>query len=113
MGAFYCLFARKGNGYLAGLLAGMAAITNYVAAVPVAMLGVYLLVTRWRTGGAVRTALWYGLGLAGPLVAICAYNMACYGSPFALSNAFQNPAFIEEGGRRSWGCLGCRTWGSR
>jgi hypothetical protein len=45
----------------------------------------------------VKSALWFGLGLLGPLVAICAYNRACYGSPFALSNAFQNPGFIEKG----------------
>jgi hypothetical protein len=37
------------------------------------------------------------VGLAGPLAAICAYNQVCYGSPFALSNAFQNPTFIEKG----------------
>jgi hypothetical protein len=102
MAAFYLLFVRRGPQWvaLAGLLAGMAAITNYIAAVPVALLGVYLLATRQpRDGwaGAVKSALWFGLGLLGPLVAICAYNRACYGSPFALSNAFQNPGFIEKG----------------
>jgi hypothetical protein len=98
--AFYCLFLRQGGGavFLAGLLAGMAAVTNYVAAVPVGMLGLYLLVTRWRGGRfptAARAALWFGLGLLGPFIAICAYNKACYGSAFALSNAFQNPTFTE------------------
>jgi hypothetical protein len=101
--AFYLLFLRELAtpwAALAGLLAGMAAITNYVAAVPVALLGVYLLATRWRGEGwsvALRSALWYGLGLAGPLAAICAYNRVCYGSPFALCNAFQNPGFIGKG----------------
>jgi len=101
IGAFYMLFQREGARWvaLAGLLAGMAAITNYVAAVPVGLLGIYLLVTRWRSGWAeaARSALWYGLGLAGPFLAICFYNKICYGSPFALSNAFQNPGFIETG----------------
>jgi hypothetical protein len=100
--AFYFLFQREGARWaaLAGLLAGMAAVTNYVAAVPVGLLGLYLLVTRWRGAGwlaAVRGALWYGLGLLGPLAAICAYNQVCYGSPFALSNGFQNPGFSETG----------------
>jgi hypothetical protein len=102
LAAFYCLFQRSTAGllFLAGLFAGMAAITNYVAAVPVGFLGLYLLITRWRDArfsAALRAALWFGLGLLGPFVAICAYNRACYGSPFALSNAFQNPAFIEKG----------------
>ena len=106
--AFYCLFrpAKEAAGlvYLAGLLAGMAAITNYVAALPAGFLGFYLLLTRWRgegrwqmTATVFRDALLYCLGLLGPLAAICAYNKACYGSAFALSNAFQNPAFIERG----------------
>jgi hypothetical protein len=102
MAAFYLLFQRQGWRFAAcaGMAAGMAAITNYVAAVPVGMLGIYLLVTRWRAAGwrvAMREALGYGLGLVGPLLAICVYNKVCYGSPFALSNAFQNPGFIEKG----------------
>jgi hypothetical protein len=99
--AFYFLFRRDQRwAALAGLLAGMAAITNYVAAPPVAMLALYLAATRWRSGGmsaAARGLLWYAAGLAGPFAAICVYNRACYGSPFALSNAFQNPDFISKG----------------
>jgi len=101
--AFYCLFQSPASAalvFLGGLLAGMAAITNYVAAVPVGFLGVYLLVKRYRQGrfaASARAALWFALGLLGPFLAICAYNKVCYGSPFALSNAFQNPAFIEKG----------------
>jgi hypothetical protein len=102
VGAFYCIFLRSGGWlvFLAGLLAGMAAITNYVAAIPAGMLGLYLIATWWREGrlgGVAREGAWYALGLLGPLLAICAYNAACYGSPFALSNAFQNPTFIEKG----------------
>ncbi len=101
VGAFYLLFQREGARWaaLAGLLAGMGAITNYVAAIPAGLLGIYLLVTCWRGAGwsaAARNALCYGLGLAGPLAAICAYNQVCYGSPFALSNAFQNPTFAAQ-----------------
>ncbi len=99
--SFYLLFPRRGGGavFLAGLLAGMAAITNYVAAVPAGLLGVYLLVTQWRAGrrAALDATVWFALGLLGPFTAICLYNKACYGSPFALSNAFQNPTFRESG----------------
>jgi hypothetical protein len=99
--AFYLLFQREGARWvaLAGLLAGMGAITNYVAAVPAGLLGIYLLARSWRAmgwAGAIGNALWYGLGLAGPLAAICAYNQVCYGSAFALSNAFQNPTFAAK-----------------
>jgi len=102
IGAFYLLFQRSGARWAvyAGMAAGMAAITNYVAAVPVGLLGIYLLVTRRRDEGwrvATRDAVCYGVGLLGPLLAICIYNRACYGSPFALSNSFQNPGFIEKG----------------
>jgi hypothetical protein len=100
MGAFYLLFRPRTPGgiALAGLLAAFAAVTNYIAAVPVAFLGVYMLVTRRTTLlAAVKSAARYALGIVGPLVAICAYNRVCYGSPFALSNAFQNPGFIEKG----------------
>ena len=102
IGAFYMLFQRAGVRWAAcaGMLAGMAAITNYVAAVPAGLLGLYLLFTRRRGAGwstAIREGLCYGLGMAGPFAAICVYNHACYGSPFVLSNGFQNPGFIEKG----------------
>jgi hypothetical protein len=99
VGAFYCLFQRDGARMtaLAGFLAGMAAITNYVAAVPVAFLALYLMSTRREHRRWLPGILWYGTGLLGPFLAICAYNKGCYGSPFALSNAFQNPTFTEKG----------------
>lgn len=90
---------RGGSLFLSGLCAGFAAITNYVAAVAVVMLGVFLLVKKSRAGmrPAVISALWFALGVLGPLALICAYNKACYGSPFALCNDFQNPRFKSEG----------------
>jgi hypothetical protein len=102
LAAFYFLFERDEWRWaaVAGLFAGMAAITNYVAAPAAALLGIYLLATRVRAGGwmaAGRSAGGYALGLAGPFAAICAYNRVCYGSAFALSNAFQNPTFIAKG----------------
>ncbi|MGA3171676.1 MAG: hypothetical protein ABSE62_11765 [Chthoniobacteraceae bacterium] len=101
LGAFYCLFRRREPKFLflAGLLAGMAAITNYIAAAPVGLLGLYLMAREWPEGrrrACVRSGCWFALGLLGPLAAICAYNKACYGSPFALSNSFQNPSFTAD-----------------
>lgn len=91
---------RTGAFALAGLCAGLAAITNYVAAVAVAILGIYLVVSFWREGSARLTAMLgaYAVGVLGPLLLICFYNAVCYGSPFVLSNDFQNPLFEEEGG---------------
>lgn len=87
--------------YLSGLAAGLAAISNYIASAVVVMLGVYLLASLVRAGrkrGAMFPALAaYLLGVLGPLAAICVYNVRCFGSPFALSNSFQNPLFRDTG----------------
>jgi len=115
LAGFYFAFFAKNNAqnnsqknthrlrslYLSGLAAGMAAITNYVAAVAVAMIGVYILATQSRRRPLLRTlfssAAMFSLGVLGPLLAICIYNQFCFGSPFALSNNFQNPLFKNEG----------------
>ncbi|MEA3186827.1 MAG: hypothetical protein QOD99_657 [Chthoniobacter sp.] len=82
---------------LSGFAAGLAAITNYVAAVAVAILGVYLLAKSRGHSGLAHRLFAFLLGVLGPLLAICAYNQNCYGSPFALSNTFQNPVFTDSG----------------
>jgi len=80
---------------LAGLLAGWAAIANYVTAAIVVVLAVYLAVTvRDR-----RTWARYAAGVAVPFVLICAYNVACFGTPFTTNYAAQNPLFQTPG---SW-----------
>lgn len=76
----------------AGALAGFAAITNYVMAVVVALYGLYVLVRLAR-----REALaWYAAGVFWPLLAICAYNAACFGTPFTTNYAHQSPMFTAE-----------------
>lgn len=103
LAAFYGIFVAAETTHplrivcWSGCAAGMAAITNYVAAVPVAMLGLYLLVKMRPSSGGWRTAGAYALGLLGPLLAICAYNQNCYGSPLAICNSFQNPLFKDSG----------------
>ncbi len=75
--------------FLAGLCAGWAAITTYIAVFPCLFLAGY---------GAVRVhrksaLLWLGFGLLGPLLLICAYNSACFNRPFTTNYHYQNPDF--------------------
>jgi hypothetical protein len=99
---------------LAGLCAGFAAVTNYIAAVAVIFLGFYALLATpsqlARIGGVERMAtptqravhwrraIFFSLGVAGPFLLICWYNWVCFGSPFRLNNDFQNPLFKDASG---------------
>jgi len=80
---------------LAGLAAGMAVLTNYVAVAAVGMLGLYALLAgrlHWRR------AIGFALGGA-PLAALLLYyHQVNFGSPFEIANNFQNPIFKTEGG---------------
>ena len=77
--------------FLSGLCAGYAAITNYIIAVVVIFLGLYVfLAVRSKNGW-----LWFGLGLLGPFLLICVYNIACFGTPFTTNYRHQNPFFIS------------------
>jgi hypothetical protein len=78
---------------LAGLAAGFAAITNYIAVVPLILLAAYALDRRrvFRAG-------WLGLGVLAPFVLICAYNVACFGTPFTTNYRYENPQFLETSG---------------
>jgi hypothetical protein len=79
---------------LAGLCAGYAAITNYVAAVAVVILGVYLLwVVRRKDGWK-----WFALGIAGPLFLICTYNLACFGTVFTTNYHYESLGFKSGNG---------------
>ncbi len=86
--------ARDGRAVSAGVWAGIAAVTNYLAAIPGAFFGVWLLLggqhrLQWRA--AVR----FTLGVLPCLAVLLAYNVAAFGSPFALNTSFQNPVFKE------------------
>ncbi len=103
--------ARNGRPVSSGVWAGIAALTNYLAAIPGAMFGVWLLCRRRRqvpdrpnaepAGDPADLRLQWGnaarftLGVLPCLVALLAYNVAAFGSPFALNTSFQNPAFKE------------------
>ena len=85
-------FASRGA-FAAGAMAGLAAISNYVMAVVALMLLAYLLATVRR----VRPGLAYLLGLLGPFLLLCAYNVAAFGTPFTTNYAFEDPQFLEKG----------------
>jgi hypothetical protein len=85
---------------LAGFAAGLAVVTNYVAAGAVVALGLYALFAGRDRGAAWmyrRTSMFIlgGLPMAGLLLY---YNWACFGSPLALNNDFQNPIFADPRG---------------
>ncbi len=98
--AFYALRSGKGPGAwsVAGLCAGMAAVTNYVAAIALIFLGIYALLRFGRRSPQWRTAIFYSLGVLGPFALICFYGYVNFGSPFKINNDFQNPLFKETGG---------------
>ncbi|MEO6741997.1 MAG: hypothetical protein ABIP20_17265 [Chthoniobacteraceae bacterium] len=85
--------ARNGRAVSAGIWAGVAAVTNYLAAIPGAFIGVWLLCSRrpLRWDGAIR----FTLGVLPCLVVLLAYNVAAFGSPLVLNTSFQNPVFKE------------------
>jgi len=87
---------------LAGLCAGIGAITNYVAAVAGIFLGLYALLATLPRDSTRRfnwrAAIFYSLGVLPPFLLICWYGKACFGSPFTLNTDFQNPLFKVEGG---------------
>ena len=138
--------ARNGRAVSAGVWAGVAAVTNYLAAIPGAFFGLWLLMKndgcrmtndecgmtndktnppigskpagntpsqgagfvirhsssvipnqpasfrrRLRWDAAVR----FTLGVLPCLAVLLAYNVAAFGSPFALNTSFQNPVFKE------------------
>jgi 4-amino-4-deoxy-L-arabinose transferase-like glycosyltransferase len=100
-GAFVLLFRiRHGEltnryGYLAGLLAGYAIITEYPTALIVGALGVYWvwpLTTRWRE------ALRFALGGLPPLVVAGVYNTLAFGGPLSQGYAhLAGPLTFQRG----------------
>ncbi len=89
--------------FLAGLCAGYAAVTNYVAAAAGVILGLYLLLALVPQRHNWRGALWYTLGVLGPFLLISWYGWVCFGSPFRINNDFQNPLFADLEGAALFG----------
>ncbi len=81
---------------LAGLSAGFAVVTNYVAVGAVVALGVYALLAngglRWRR------AIIFALGGIPFALLLGWYHTVNFGSPLAIANDFQNPIFKDQSG---------------
>ena len=91
--------------FFAGLCAGWAAITNYIFVITVVLLAVYLVISVKR-----KTALvWFGFGLLGPFLLICAYNLACFGTALTTNYHYQNPSF-EAGPSHFLGVFNLPRW---
>jgi len=95
---------REGAGAFvaAGVCAGFAVLTNYVAVGAVGALGLYALLSKsmittprewsWR-----RAVLFAAGGL--PLAVVLGwYHQVNFGSPWEIANNFQNPVFKDESG---------------
>ena len=92
MAAFVC----------AGICAGLAVLTNYVAVGAVGALALYAFLARstitaprawdWRRG------LLFAIGGLPLAVVLGWYHTVNFGSPFSLSNDFQNPVFKDPAG---------------
>ncbi len=78
--------------HAAGLCAGFAAITNYTMAL---LVPVFALLALARLGSSPRLA-WYAVGVAWPLGAILAYNVACFGTPLTTNYAYQSAMFQTD-----------------
>lgn len=85
--------ARQEKPLAAGVWSGIAAVTNYLAAIPGAMFGLYLLLRDERPNR--RSAALFTTGVLPSLIALLTYNALALGSPFTLNTSFQNPAFKE------------------
>jgi hypothetical protein len=104
---------RGGKPGRAGLWAGIATLTNYLAAIPGAAFGVWAL-TRSRASESAgtlsrestelksaraftsaATVVRFTLGVLPSAIALLWHNEVCFGSPWTLSTAFQNPLFKE------------------
>ena len=85
--------------FLSGACAGIAAITNYIAAPASAAIGIYALLATRHPAHARRwnwkAAAYFTLGVLPLLLLICWYNKVNFGSPFKLANDFQNPLFKD------------------
>ncbi len=91
-------------GFIAGLCAGFAVLTNYVAIGAVGILGLYALSYRQAPAGLPflrrldwRSATGFAVGGLGPFLLLCWYGYVCYGSPLRPGTDFQNPLFQNSG----------------
>ena len=88
--SLYCI-EKKDSALLffAGLFAGLATLTDYLAILPTLFLGILVL---WRDK---RKLLFYIAGGIPSAIILLLYNNHCFGSPFAMSSSYSAPGFIN------------------
>lgn len=102
--ASFYLLRREGAGafFGAGLCAGFAVLTNYVAVGAVGALAIYALVSQSRITAPRewnwRRALLFALGGLPLAFVLGGYHAVNFGSPFEVANNFQNPVFKDADG---------------
>lgn len=96
----------EGRLVLAGLFFGLDVLTDYGSAL---FLPVLALMIAFSGGPGLlprlRRLARFALGGLGPLLVFGAYHAYCFGGPLTLPNKYQNPVFVEQGGRALWGVI--------
>lgn len=82
----------------AGLLAGLAALSDYLSGITAAGLAIYA----WRRSPDRRTGWAFLSGLAACAAVLAAYNTACFGAPWRLSYAHIGTAAFGDGWKQGW-----------
>jgi hypothetical protein len=78
---------------LAGFFLGYACVCQYIVAGIVPFFGLYLLTFPIRRS---LVMVYFGLGLFIPFVMICAYNIACFDTPFTTNYAHEASVFKDS-----------------
>jgi hypothetical protein len=86
--AFVLVWSRRP--FLAGLVAGLAVLVEYEAALGAVVISGYVLLN----GG--RVLARYAFGAVPPALALGAYNWAAFGSPFHLSYRYESSVYTSD-----------------
>jgi hypothetical protein len=90
--------------FLAGLFFGLDVLTDYGSALFLPVLGL-MIAFSGPSAARLRHLVRFGLGGLAPLLIFAGYHAYCFGGPFTLPNKYQNPVFVEHGGRTLWGVI--------
>ena len=97
--------SSRGRDFVCGLGGGAAILFDYTGVVLISLLGLYVIVKRWREAGpgeAVRGALWYGLGTLGPVLLLWFYQWAAFGNPFLPGQHWMPPVQWSDRGYQGY-----------
>lgn len=77
----------------AGVCAGTAVVSSYLAVLGLAIVAAYVL---WRERSLARASS-FAAGAVPPLIVLAVYNALCFGTVLTTNYAWQNPLFKHEG----------------